>query len=120
MSFFKRLFGKTPPVPKLEPSENQAVMVYLKATGLPERVYRERDLSTIEDRLTEVIQRDGLGEFDGNEVGGGEATLFMYGPSAERLYAGIEPTLRADPLCKGARVVIRLGGPGTTQRIVQL
>lgn len=120
MSFFKRLFGKPSAAPKLRSSENQAVMVYLKATGLPESVYRECDLSTIEDRLSEVIQREGLGQFDGNEVGRDEVTLFMHGHSAERLYAGIEPTLREHPLCAGARVVIRLGGPGATERIVKL
>ncbi|HWM94559.1 MAG TPA: hypothetical protein VN493_27645 [Thermoanaerobaculia bacterium] len=34
-------------------------------------------MATIEDRLIEDIERGGLGEFDGNEVGPGETTLFM-------------------------------------------
>lgn len=35
-------------------------------------------------RLTEAIERAGVGEFDGNECGGGEAVLYAYGPDAER------------------------------------
>jgi hypothetical protein len=70
--------------------------------------------------LIEVIEHDKLGEFDGNEVGVGGATLFMYGLDAEKLFAGIEATLRSYPLCKGARVVIRYGGPGAEQRQLML
>jgi hypothetical protein len=98
----------------------QAVLVHLRGTGLPEKVYRENDLATLEDRLSEAIQQAGVGEFDGNEVGVGGATLFMYGPSAEKLFAAIEPVLRASPLCSGARVVIRSGGPGAHERLVDL
>lgn len=96
------------------------MLVHLKVTGLPDHVYQECDLATIEDRLIEVIERDGLGEFDGNGIGLNEATLFMYGPNAERLFAGIEPTLRTYPLCQGARVVLQYGPPGAGQREVIL
>ncbi len=98
----------------------QAVLVYLRGCGLPERVYEECDLATLEDKLIEVIERAELGEFDGNEVGVGGATLFMYGADAEKLFAGVEAVLRSYPLCRGARVVIRYGGPGSQQREVQL
>jgi hypothetical protein len=98
----------------------QAVLVHLRGTGPPEHVYQERDLATLEDKLVEAIEPGALGEFDGNEVGIGGATLFMYGPDAERLFAGIEPVLRSYPLSRGAKVVIRYGGPGATQREVQL
>ena len=50
------------------------------------------------------------------EIGPAETTLFMYGPDAERLFAGVEQTLRNYPLCQGARVVIRRGGPGSEER----
>ena len=121
MSIFGRLFGKkdsgeTPQSRKFD----QAVIVYLDGTRLPDKVYEECDTSTIEDRLIAVIERDGLGEFDGNETGPTETALFMYGPDAERLFAGIERTLRDYPLCQGARVVIRRGGPGAEEREVRL
>lgn len=118
MSLFRRLFAKKP---EEEPGESQqAVLVHLDGTGLPDQIYQEYDLATIEDRLNEVIEQAGLGEFDGNEIGPGETTLFMYGPDAERLFAAIEQTLRGYPLCQGARVEIRRGGPGAQQREVRL
>ena len=117
MSIFKRLFAKT----SLDQAPlQQAVLVHLDGTGLPDHIYREGDLATIEDRLIEVLEREGLGEFDGNEVGPEQTTLFMYGPNAERLFEVIEQTLRAYPLCQGARVEIRLGGPGAQQRELRL
>ena len=117
MGFFNRLFGREPAKGH---RPQQAVLVYLDGTGLPDEVYEECDLATIEDRLTEVIEREGLGEFDGNEIGPTEVTLFMYGPDAERLFAGIESTLRDYPLCQRARVVIREGEPGARERVLRL
>lgn len=119
MSIFGNLFGKKAAHSAQIPPE-QAVIVYLDGTDLPAEVYQNCDLATIEDRLTEVIERDGLGEFDGNEVGPTEAILFMYGPDAERLFSGVEQTLRDYPLCKGARVLIRRGKPGAEQREIIL
>ena len=40
----------------------------------------------LSDKLEAVIEKQNVGMFDGNEIGGGEMTLFMYGPDAERLY----------------------------------
>jgi hypothetical protein len=120
MSIFKRIFGKTPLDQAQSEQTQQAVLVHLDGTGLPDHIYHEYDLATIEDRLIEVLERERLGEFDGNEVGQGQATLFMYGPDAERLFNGVEETLRGYPLCQGARVEIRRGGPGAQQRELRL
>jgi hypothetical protein len=119
MSFLKRIFGKKS-LDQAAESPQQAVLVHLDTVGLPDHIYQDYDLATIEDKLIEVIEREGLGEFDGNEVGPGETTLFIYGPDAERLFAGIEQTLRGCPLCQGARVEIRCGGPGAQQRELRL
>lgn len=116
MSILRHIFGQNSATP---PSQ-QAVLVHLDGTGLPEHIYEQYDLATIEDRLIEVIERERLGEFDGNEIGPVEATLYMYGPDAERLFAGIESILREYPLCQGARVEIRCGGPGAPLREVCL
>lgn len=121
MRFFSRLFGKKDGSEASQPRRpEQAVLVYLDGTGLPDSVYQECDTSTLEDRLMEVVERDGLGQVDGTETGPTETALFMYGPDAERLFAGVERTLRDYPLCQGARVVIRFGGPGAEQREFRL
>jgi hypothetical protein len=119
MGFLARLFGRKPPAPKSGEAP-QAVLVYLDGLRLPSEVYAQYDLATIEDRLIKVIKRNHLGEFGGNKVRNQTTVLFMHGPDAERLYAGIERTLRNYPLCQRARVVIRKGGPGSAQREVLL
>jgi hypothetical protein len=113
MSVLGRLFGR-------KPAPEQAVLVHLDGLGLPEAAAREDDLASLEDQLTGTIERAGLGEFDGNETGPTSTTLFMYGPDAERLFAGVEQVLRGHPACRGARVEIRRGGPGAGQREVRL
>jgi hypothetical protein len=98
----------------------QAVLVHLDGQGLPANVYEEHDLSTIEDQLEQILGRKKVGSLDGNEIGPTGATLFMYGPDAEKLFSAVRPTLEAYPLCQKARVVIRFGGPGAAERVVVL
>jgi hypothetical protein len=121
MNMFERLLEWQPVAESVQTSlPPEAVLVYLDRLGLADHVHRECNLVTIEDRLMEVIQRNRLGAFDGNELGIGHAMLSMYGPDAERLFAGVEQTLRDYPLCQGARVIIRRGGPGAEQREIRL
>lgn len=119
MNFLRRLFGSSSKATH-GPAEQHAVLVYLDGTGLPDEVYTECDLATLEDRLHAAIARVGAGEYDGNEFGETETTLFMYGPDAEKLFSAIEPVLRAYPLCRNARIIIRKGGPGGPQRELKL
>jgi hypothetical protein len=100
--------------------QQQAVLVHLDGVGLPDKVYEECDLATLEDRLIEALAQSRVGEFDGNETGPTETTLFMYGPNAEQLFSSIESVLRAYPLCQGARVEIRAGGPEVKGRETRL
>lgn len=134
MGFFGRLFGRPDPRPAFPRASRaprpratraprppqQAVLVHLDDADLPDAVAETCDLATLGERLNEVVRRDGLGEYDGDEVGPTGATVFLYGPDAERLFAGIEPTLRAYPLSQHARVVIRHGPPGAPEREVRL
>jgi len=48
---------------------------------------------------------------DGNEIGEGECTLFMFGPDADKLFAAIEAPVRASRMAKGGTIVKRYGGP---------
>lgn len=121
MGLFDRLFGTRTPA-NAAPSPEEAVLVHIDSSELSADILEEYDLSTLEDQLIEVIAQGELGEFDGNEVevGGPGATLYMYGPDAERLFRGVEEVLRSYPLTAHATVVIRKGGPGASQREVLL
>ena len=89
-------------------------MVYLDATDLPEEFWE------LNKRLFEELEQSGAGEFDGNEIGGGEAMLFAYGPDASRLFSAMEPILRSYTLCHNARCILRRGGPGSQEIEVKL
>ncbi|MEV4539087.1 hypothetical protein AB0J82_35470 [Asanoa sp. NPDC049518] len=64
----------------------------------------------LEDRLEKAITEAGVGEYDGNEIGGGEAVLFAYGPDATKLFAAMERELRAFPP-RPAYAILRFGAP---------
>jgi hypothetical protein len=63
----------------------------------------------IEQDLEQEIVRGGVGEMDGNEIGDGECTLFMYGPDADKLFGTIASRARSSRLGKGAWAIKRYG-----------
>ncbi|BAM89623.1 conserved hypothetical protein [Bradyrhizobium oligotrophicum S58] len=72
----------------------------------------ERECAEIADlaaRLQQAIDHQGVGEFDGDEFGGGRCVLYMYGPDADRLFGVIAPILKAAPSARGGFVVKRYG-----------
>lgn len=87
----------------------QAVIVHYRLSGDRFGTEVERDaFHGLENRLETLIRREGLGELDGNEIGEGEGVLYCYSPDADRLYAGIEATLRTLPF-RPAHAQIRYG-----------
>jgi hypothetical protein len=71
------------------------------------------EIHEFSDTLAALIAERRAGEFDGHECGGGEGTLFMYGPDADWLFHIIEPVLKTWEPLKGGYVVKRHGGPGS-------
>ncbi|HEY6198158.1 MAG TPA: hypothetical protein VI231_06100 [Candidatus Binatia bacterium] len=82
------------------------------------------DLSVLEDQIIEAIDQNEAGEFDGNEIAvdGSEATLYMYGPDADRLFAAVKPVLDSSPFMRGATVRLRYGPPeaGVREIVIRL
>jgi hypothetical protein len=115
MGLFDKLRGK-----RTQQKPQECVLIHLDAANLPDEIYAQHDLSTLEDLLIEAIGKNSAGELDGNEIGDGVTTIFTYGPDADDLYHAMEPVLLAYPLCQNARIVIRKGGPGSPQTEVQL
>ena len=95
------------------PIPDEAVLIYIDGEDLEGSI-------PIQEKLQSLLENESVGEFDGNEVGGGQLVLFLYGPDAELLFSRIEPTLRADEYCRGAKVVIRWGGPTAPKREVTI
>jgi hypothetical protein len=96
--------------------EDHAVLVHIAGPSEGD----EFALDEVEDRLIAAIDAAKVGEFDGNLIGPDGATLYMYGPDGERLFAVVEPVLRGAALPAGSLVIIRAGGPGAKQRQVAI
>src|SRR5688500_11266942 len=102
-------FGLAFPSP---PPSAGAGLIRPDGTGRPGAAYAPRDRAPLGGQLRAAIARGDLGAYAGAETGPGETTVYLYGPDAERLFAGIDATLRANPLCRNAQVTIRRGPPG--------
>ncbi|GAA3064456.1 hypothetical protein Aglo01_55240 [Actinokineospora globicatena] len=69
----------------------------------------------LEEDIRQAVESAGVGEFDGDEFGGGKVVLFMYGADADKLFAVVEPILRRDSSYSG-HAVLRYGEPGESTR----
>ena len=76
------------------------------------------DIEAFAERLETAITEAGVGEYDGDEVGGGECILFFCGPDLDRLLRVLQPLLKREPLCRGGHLVRMVeGADGTPQRV---
>jgi len=112
------LNGRTPsPVPaEARQAEEQALIIKIPLhsgkTGNADELKR---LHTLEDQLIVGIKESGAGEYDGNEIGEGVFTIYIYGPSAERLFAVVRPILKKFRPPTGSFLIKRYGKPGSKQ-----
>ena len=107
---------------KKQDAAEQAVIVHYNLSDDEYGLTDEREaVFRLEDRLESLIERNKVGEFDGNEFGGGEAVLYCYGPNADRLFEVIEHELRSFS-ARPAYAILRYGDAdrSTTERRVNL
>ena len=76
-------------------------------------------LGDLGDRLADVVARAGVGEFDGDEFGNGEAVLYLYGPDHEQLWRIVEPEVLASTV-RPSFALLRPGGPDVAARRLDL
>ncbi|MGE3174116.1 MAG: hypothetical protein AB7O97_15925 [Planctomycetota bacterium] len=87
------------------------VLVHLRLSNRSLGIASERaDIERLADELEAAVEAAGVGEYDGDEMGGGECTLFFAGADADRLFAVLLPLLQRDPLGRGARATLQYGG----------
>jgi len=87
-----------------------AVLVKLKLSadefGTGDEIQSIQELA---EQLDVAIIDADVGEFDGDEFGEGECTLYTYGPNADALFSTIEPILRSSRHAPGGYVIKRYG-----------
>jgi hypothetical protein len=76
-----------------------------------------KSIHALSDDLKAAIAKHEAGAFDGDEFGGGECTLYMYGPDADRLFDAIRQPLAASPLSRGGYAIKRFGPPGQGKQV---
>jgi hypothetical protein len=97
-------------------ASEHAVLVHLELSDSAFGTPNERAaIYKLSDDLAGAIERAGVGDFDGDEFGGGTCVLYMYGPDADRLWDAVAPTLRASPSTTGGHAIKRYGEPGAKQ-----
>jgi hypothetical protein len=65
------------------------------------------DFVQVEENITKALEPLDLGLVDGNDVGQGEFTIFLFGPDARALLDHVEQILPPYLLLPGARAVLR-------------
>jgi hypothetical protein len=77
-------------------------------------------LLDIEPQIELLVEQNGLGELDGNEIGEGYFTWFIYGPDADRIFSSLLPTLLNIPMPPGSHLIVRRGAPGALEQTIPL
>ena len=107
MGFLSKLFGKSKPNQDLP---EHALIVTLKLSNDEHGSDEERNqIHELTDKFDLAINEAGVGEFDGDKFGDGNCILYMYGTDVDRLFAIVDPLLRASQLAKGAIAIKRYG-----------
>ncbi|MFM1871158.1 MAG: hypothetical protein RL398_580 [Planctomycetota bacterium] len=89
--------------------EDLLVVFRLSGRGVGSTSEQEA-IDRLGDELAELVEGAGVGEYDGDEFGAGECTLFFCGPDAGRIMEVLRPVLRRHSLCRGGTFVRMVRG----------
>ena len=95
----------------------QCLAIYLDGMSLPDEVYATLDFDEVTTQLGELAGPD---SFRSVSQGNEETGLFFFGPSAEDMFARVQPLLHTLPIGQNARVVIRHGRTELEPRTIRI
>ncbi len=99
---------ETTPAPAAAVAE-QSVITHLRLSDDQFGTHEEREaVFDLEGRIMTAVAAIGC-DHDGNEFGGGEATLFTYGPDADAMLAAIQGALQGYDVRPGSYAIKRYG-----------
>ena len=100
----------TDEAPEPRADAEQDLLVRLPLSNRALGVAKEREeLDALANELADAVEAAAAGEYDGDEFGGGDCTLFFTGPDAARLFAVLQPLLRRHRLGRNAVVQLQDG-----------
>ncbi len=103
MGFLDKLFGR-------KATEADGMSDHLVRVHIPFTDDTFDRCVEIEDLLGERVDAAGVGALDGSEVGGGEYTIWLYGPQAVPLAEVVKHALEEEDLPPGCKLFLRHGG----------
>ena len=76
------------------PVSNHAVIIEIKLQneGLGDDGQHEL-VRQVAGEIERIVREAAVGEYDGDEFGGGSVTLYIYGPDADRISSAVRPAL---------------------------
>lgn len=102
-------------------AEEQDVLVVLRLSNRLMGIAEERlRIEALGEELEQAVLAAGVGEYDGEEFGGGECTLFFAGPDAGRIADVLLPLLQRSDVCRGGKLVRQSGEDGSSRKEVRL
>lgn len=103
----------------LVPDDERDLLIVLPLSNRMMGTNEERaEISRLADQLEAQVVEAGLGEYDGDEYGGGECILFFCGPDDEALLGFLRPLLQRTRFARGAHFVRLVeGDDGEMQRL---
>ena len=103
------------------PNNEQAIIIHLRFSDSEGGTREEQEkMFALEDKIITAIDHSEAGVYDGNEIGGGEFTIYIYGRSAERLWDIVSPLMKTLHARNGSYLIMRDGGPGASEKRVPL
>lgn len=111
MGIFDKLFGKKLAAqPASGGMDEHLVRLHIPLDGdfgNPDQIER---WNSLEDVLNEAAEASGTGSLDGNEIGGGEYTIWLYGKAGGPLADVVERAAREFVVPPGTTLFVRHGG----------
>ena len=87
-------------------SDERDLLVVLRLSNRQMGTNEERaEIAMLADQLADAVETAGVGEYDGDEFGGGECILFFCGPDEMALLGFLRPLLQRSPYGRGAHFV---------------
>ena len=83
----------------------------------------ERKLDAVfdlEEILEEIVEKTGIGNFDGNEFCDDTVTFFIYGPDADKIVENLYPIVSRISYLPGSYIVKRYGDYGSREEQIFL